>query len=204
MTRSAPALALLLASLSLAACTSSNGGSSTGAAGSGGGSGGGAGGSGGGSACPNPPTLTAADPTCNTVTNGATAVPFTAKAGSPPTPAGGTIVDGVYYAVEAAGYGNVTPSGRKLTIVILDGGTHMLWAGDVLDASAGAVLTSFRANATASASGTTINMTVTCPTGTTSPLPPALDYTATATQLVLSLTTNGATAVTTYARQGCP
>jgi hypothetical protein len=47
-------------------------------------------------------------------------------------------------------------------------------------------------------------MTTTCMSTAQSPLPAALDYTATATSLVLSLTTGGATSVTTYARQGCP
>jgi hypothetical protein len=200
MTRSAPSLLGLAAVLLAAACTSSSGTSATGN----GGSGGGGGGTGGGSACPNAPALTAPSPACNTVTNGATAIPFTTGTGTPPTPAGGTVVDGVYYATQASGYNGATPAGRKLTIVILGGGTQMLWAGQVLDATGTTSALTFTANATASASGTQIAMSTTCMSTTMSPLPAALDYTATANQLVLSLTTNGATSVTTYTRQGCP
>jgi hypothetical protein len=188
--------------LLVAACTSSSGTSSTSGAG---GTGGGAGGAAGGSACPNPPALTAPSPACNTVTNGASAIPFTPGTGTPPVPAGGTVLDGVYYATNTSGYGsNVTQSGRKLTIVILGGGTQMLWAGEVRDATGATPTLSFTANATASISGTQIAMSVTCMSTAQSPLPAALSYTATANQLVLSLTTNGATAVTTYTRQGCP
>jgi len=195
------ALALPLA---LIACNSSSGSSSTGTGGSAGGSTGTGGSGGGAGACPNAPSLTAAAPACNTVTNGAAAVPFTAGTGTPPTAMGGPIDDGVYYATQASGYGSATPAGRRLTIVILGGGTQMLWAGDVLDATGTTTSLSFRANATASVSGTQISMTTTCSSASTSPLPPALDYTAPAGQLILSLTSNGATSVTTYTRQGCP
>jgi len=193
----------LLVAVMAAACTSSSGGSPTGTGGGGAG-GGGAGGGGGSATCASAASFTAAAPDCNTVTNGATAVPFTAATGTPPAPMGGTIADGVYYATRAAGYGSATPAGRKLTIAILDGATRMLWAGDVLDASGTTTSLSFRADATAVVSGTQIAMTTTCSSASTSPLPAALDYTATSSGLVLSLTMNGATSVTTYARQGCP
>jgi hypothetical protein len=161
----------------------------------------------GGASCPARPDLVAAAPACNTVVNAAPSVPFTMGTGSPPAPAGGAILDGLYEATRAEGFGSVTPSGRRLTLVILDGATRMLWAGDVLDAAATTVTTSFRANATMTASGSQIAIAADCSSTTPSPspLPAALGYTASGNTLLLSLIgSDGSGAVTTYARRGCP
>ena len=51
--------------------------------------------------CPGAPNFSSDDATCNTVVNDAPSVLFTAGVGDPPTFTGGTIRDGVYYAVKA-------------------------------------------------------------------------------------------------------
>jgi hypothetical protein len=141
---------------------------------------------------------------CNTVSNDARAVPFTAATGTPPAPGGGTLVEGVYFATRAEGYGSATPAGRRLTLVILGGGTRMLWAGDVLDAAGGTTTLSFRATAAVTVSGSHLNVSTTCSSISPPPLPAVLAFTASGDQLVLSAETGGATSVTTYQRQGCP
>jgi hypothetical protein len=150
-----------------------------------------------------PPSDIVAAPACNTLVNSAAAIPFTAGVGAPPAPAGGAITDGLYHATRVEGFGNATPSGRRLTIGVLDGGTRFLWAGDVLDAAAATTALSFRANTHVTPAGTQLAFTVDCASSTPSPIPPSLDYTATAGELVLSLTTNGATSMTTYTLAGC-
>jgi hypothetical protein len=157
-----------------------------------------------GTACNHPPELTAAAPTCNSVVNSAHAVPFTARTGTPPTPAGGTIRDGVYVSTATEGWGAVSAAGRRITIVVLGGATQMLWKGDVLDATGATVTLSFAANAHIAATGTQIAFTVDCSSSTPSPIPPALTYTATASQLILSLNSGADSSVTTYTRTGCP
>jgi hypothetical protein len=157
-----------------------------------------------GTTCPHPPDLTAAAPACNSVVNSAHAVPFTARTGTPPTPMGGMILDGVYVSTATEGWGAVSPAGRRITIVVLGGATQMLWTGEVLDATGATVTLSFAANAHAAASGKQIAFTVDCSSSSPSPIPPALTYTATATQLILSLTNGADSSVTTYTRTGCP
>lgn len=157
-----------------------------------------------GTTCNHPPALTAAAPACNTVVNSAHAVPFTARTGTPPTPIGGTILDGVYVSTATEGWGAVSPAGRRITIVVLGGATQMLWTGEVLDATGAAVTLSFAANAHAAATGSQIAFTVDCSSSTPSPIPPALMYTATSTQLILSLNNGADSSVTTYTRTGCP
>jgi hypothetical protein len=197
-------LAMLLSALALDAC----GGAGAGGAGAGGMGGAGAGGrGGGGGACPSPPDFTAAAPTCNTAPNGAGAVPFTAVTGTPPAPGGGVIVDGVYRSVRAEGYGSVAAAGRRITIVVVGNGTQMLWTGEVLDATATTTTLSFAANAAvtpAAGTSTRIQLDTTCSSAATSPLPAALDFTATPSQMVLSLSSSAGTSVTTYQRSGCP
>jgi hypothetical protein len=149
------------------------------------------------------PDLAAAAPACNTVTNGATAIAGTAAVGAAPTPAGGAIVDGLYEATKTEVYGGAPSGGRRLTLVVTGGGTRVLWAGEVLDATGTAVTLSFRADTAVAASGTKLTLTTSCVSTTPSPLPPALDYTATPTSLVLSLANGSTTAVTTYTRRGC-
>jgi hypothetical protein len=163
--------------------------------------GGGAGDAGG--ACPPGPDLVTAAPACNTLANSAAAVPFTAGAGAPPHPAGGVIADGIYHATRVEGFGGAPAAGRRITIDVLDGATRVLWAGDVLDAAAATTVLTFRADTHAAPAGTQIAFTVDCSSSTPSPIPPSLDYTASGDQLVLSLTNNGATSVTTYTRAGC-
>lgn len=212
-------LGFAVASLALAsfACSSSGGGGGTGgSSGSGGstGAGGsstGAGGSinldSGTGACAPRPGLIAAAPTCDTVTNSATAIPFTALTGTAPTPAGGTVLDGLYESTKTGAYGATTGSGRRLTFVITtlaDGTKHMLWNGDVLDMSGTTVAASFKADATVTVAGTQItNTTVGCVSITPSPLPAAFDYTVSGNDLTLSLANGSTTAATTYTRRGC-
>jgi hypothetical protein len=157
-----------------------------------------------GGACPPEPDLVTAAPACNTLANSASAVPFTAAAGAPPAPGGGVIADGLYHATRVEGFGGATAAGRRITIDILEGGTRFLWAGEVLDATATTTLLSFRADTHAAPAGSQIAFTVDCSSSTPSPIPPSLAYTASGDDLVLSLTNNGATSVTTYTRAGCP
>jgi hypothetical protein len=157
-----------------------------------------------GTTCDHPPALTAAARACNSVVNSAHAVPFTARSGTPSTPMGGVILDGLYVSTATEGWGAVSPAGRRITIVVLGGGTQMLWTGDVLDATGATVTLSFAANAHAAASGNQIAFTVDCSSSSPSPIPPALTYTASATQLILSLLNGADTSVTTYTRTGCP
>lgn len=164
----------------------------------------GGGSDGGGTTCSNQPDLTAPTPMCNRAVNSAHAVPFTARTGSPPAPTGGVIADGVYVSAAAEGYGAIMPAGRRITLVVLGGATKMLWTGEVLDATGATVSVSFTANTEISASGNQINFTVGCTSRSPPPVPATLMYTATATKLVLSLTTGADTAVTTYMRTGCP
>src|SRR6185436_10714737 len=96
--------------------------------------------------CPAPSNLAAAAPACNTVTNAATAIPFTPGVGSAPAPMGGTLVDGLYEATRTELYGGTTGSGRRITLDVTGGGTHILWVGEVLDATGTTVTTSFRAD----------------------------------------------------------
>ncbi len=196
--RPAPVLALALVTLLSAACGSSN---SNG--GVGGSSGGGSGGSGGSSACPARPDLIAAAPACDTVVNSATAIPFTALTGTAPVPAGGAILDGLYESTKTGAYGATTGTGRRITFVIVEGATRMLWAGEVLDGTGTSVQASFRANAAISVSGTHINVTADCVSISPSPLPPTFDFTVSGSDLVLSLASGSTTAATTYTRRGC-
>src|SRR5882724_9409086 len=116
--------------------------------------------------------LTAAAPACNSLVNAAHAVPFTARAGSPPAPMGGPIVDGVYVSTATEGWGAVAPAGRRVTIVVAGGGTQMLWKGDVLDANGVAVTLSFAATTRTVAVGDEVTFTVDCSSTSPSPIPP--------------------------------
>jgi hypothetical protein len=154
-------------------------------------------------ACVARPELAAAAPACNTVTNGATAIAGVASSGAAPTPSGGAIADGLYEATKTEVYGGAPSGGRRLSFVVMGGGTRVLWAGEVLDATGTAVTLSFRADTTVAATGSKLAFTTSCVSSTPSPIPAALDYTATPTSLVLSLANGATTAVTTYTRRGC-
>ena len=156
----------------------------------------------GGGACPARPDLPAATPTCTTLANTATAVQFTALAGTAPTPAGGAIQDGYYVATRTGSYGANSGTGRRLTFVITENATRMFWSGDVLDANGG-VATSFRADTAISVSGTRITFSPTCVSTAQSPLPPALDFTVSGQDLFLSLVNGSTVAETRYTRMGC-
>jgi hypothetical protein len=169
-------------------------------------------------ACPGSSGLITNDGTCNNVPFPTTRVPFTVRNDTAPTFAGGTLVDGLYTAIKAEGWGVSTGAGRQMGIVLLNGGTTMLWFGQTLnrdgsgDVDAGTTgLYWLRADYDlAFESPNILALTPTCEAGTTYG-PPKLLYTATATdppQLLLanaSPTSGSPTgAVTTYERQGCP
>jgi len=140
--------------------------------------------------------------TCNTVVNDATAVAFTPGVGDAPTFTGGTIADGVYHAAKAEAWGASTGTGRRLTIVVLEGGTKFYYSGDVLTAQGGVGAT-FVATTSASTSGNQLNQTTICMNGSAQ-IPDVESYTATSTELILSITQGSVISVTTYARAGCP
>ena len=201
-------VATLATALVAIGCGSSGGGGTGGTGGGSSGAGGatGAGGSG-TSSCPGRMDLIAAAPTCVNVANSATAIGFTALTGTAPAPAGGAVLDGLYESTKTGIYGATTGSGRRITFVMttLDNGSrHMLWNGEVLDATGASVTTSFKADATVTIAGTQItNANVNCGSPSPPPLPAAFDYTVSGSDLILSLTSNGATAATTYTRRGC-
>ncbi len=158
----------------------------------------------GGGTCPARPDLPSAAPACTTLANNAQAIPFTALSGAAPTPAGGAIQDGVYVSTRTGTYGG-TGFGRRITFAITEGATRMFWAGEVLDATGATVMTSFRADTAIAVTGTRINFTPTCVSTQPSPLPPALDFTVSGQDLVLSAVPAGSTPVaeTRYTRVGC-
>jgi hypothetical protein len=151
--------------------------------------------------CPGAPDFSSAS-TCNSVVNDATAVGFTVGAGDPPTFTGGTISDGVYHASKAEAWGTSTGTGRRMTIVVLEGGTKFYYSGDVLDAQGG-VATTLVAITTAWTSGNQLNQTTACLTGSAQ-IPAVENYTATSTELILSTSQGSVVSATTYARAGCP
>ena len=138
---------------------------------------------------------------CNTVINDATPVLFTPGAGDAPTFTGGTIVDGVYHATKAEAWGASTGTGRRFTLVVLEGGTKFYYAGDILD-DQGGVATTMVAITTASTSGNQLNQTTVCLSG--SAQIPVESYTATSTELILAASQGSILSVTTYTRAGCP
>lgn len=149
--------------------------------------------------CPARPDLPAGTPTCTTLFNSATAIPFTAGTGSAPAPAGGTIRDGLYESTRTEAFGGATGNGRRITFMITENATRMFWAGEVLDPAGATVITEFRADTAISVSGTRVNFTLNCMSSATSPIPAALDFTVSGQDLVLI---NGS-ARTTYTRRGC-
>jgi hypothetical protein len=155
-------------------------------------------------ACAASTHFTAAAPACNTLMNSATAVPGTMPGGAPPAATGGTIRDGLYVAIRTDAYGSQTPSGRRLSLAILDNGAQMMFAGDVLDASGTQTTLTFRANATIVVSGNQITPTATCSSTSPAPLPGTFTFTAVGDQLALGNVTGGNGAITTYMRTGCP
>jgi hypothetical protein len=150
-----------------------------------------------------PSNFAAAAPVCNTLTNSATAIPFTAGVGTAPASTGGTLLDGLYEVTRSEIYGGVTGFGRRITLDVTGGGTRILWVAEVLDATGTTVMTSFRADTAVEVQGTKLAFTINCVSANPSPIPAALDFTATPQTLALSLTNSVGTAVTTYARRGC-
>jgi hypothetical protein len=167
-------------------------------------------------ACADIPSLITTDGLCNSVPFPTKRVPFTAATGSAPTFTGGTLVDGLYTAIRAEGWGASTGYGRQMGIVLGNGGKTMLWFGQTLDADGSGDVDAgtsglywLRANFDLSIeSQNTLKLSETCAAGTTSG-PGELLYSATATdppQLILAnpQAANPTSAVTTYERQGCP
>ena len=138
---------------------------------------------------------------CNTVLNDATAVLFTPGVGDAPTFTGGTIVDGLYHATKAEAWGASTGTGRRFTLVVLEGGTKFYYAGDILNAQGG-VATSMVATATVSTSGNQLNHAIVCTVGSVQI--PVESYTATSTELILAVVQDPVVTATTYTRVGCP
>ena len=192
-------LAIVTTALVALGCGSSSGG------GSGGSSGGVAGGSinldsGTGACAPQPGLIDTT--TCDNVVNSATAIPFTPLTGTQPAPTGGTVLDGLYESTKTGVYGATTGNGRRITFVIttLADGRHMLWNGEVRDATGTNVTASLRADVTVTIAGTQItNTKINC--GATALLPAAFDYTVSGSDLILSLSSS--MAATTYTRRGC-
>lgn len=166
--------------------------------------------------CPNVADLVTGDGLCNAVPFPTTRVPFSAMSGPAPTFTGGTLIDGLYTAIEAEGWDTDSGSGRQMGLVIGDGGTTLLWFGQTLrddgsgDVDAGTSgLYWLRANYELSAaSSNTLALRETCLAGTTAG-PPELLYTVTNTdppQLLLANATapNPTVAITTYEWRGCP
>jgi hypothetical protein len=116
---------------------------------------------------------------------------------------GGALVDGLYEATRTEIYGATTGSGRRITLDVIGGGTRILWVGEVLDATGTTVTTSFRADTAVAVQGTKLAFTANCVSTDPSPIPAALDFTATPQTLAMSLVTSAGTAVTTYTRRGC-
>lgn len=156
------------------------------------------------SACPNSPTLLQVAPACNTVANSAPPVPFKSGTGPLPSPFGGQILDGLYMTTSTAGWGAVTPAGRRATLAILNKGTRFLWHGEVLDAEGENVALSYRVVASTRISGTQIEFSIDCSSVTPSPVPPTMNFTGGGAELQLMHVTGGDVAVTSYTRTGCP
>ena len=145
-----------------------------------------------------------APPACNAIVNRARPVPFTAVPGALPALTGGAVEDGVYEAVRAEGYGGATPSGRRMTLVVRNGGAELAWAGDLLDPTGSTATASVRANATAVVSGNRLRLTTTCSSIAPSPLPDTMAFSASPGKLRLAFVDGGAASVTTYARRADP
>jgi hypothetical protein len=153
--------------------------------------------------CPTPSDLAASAPACDTLTNSATAIPFTPGIGTAPTPTGGALLDGLYEAARTEIYGGTTAFGRRITLDVTGGGTRIWWVGEVLDPTGKTVMTSFRADTAVAVQGTKLAFTTNCVSTDPSPIPAALEYTTTSQTLAMSLTSSSGTAVTTYTRRGC-
>jgi hypothetical protein len=168
--------------------------------------------------CEAVPSLITSDGSCNAVPYPTKRVPFTARTDTPPTFTGGPLLDGLYAAIKAEGWGTTTGSGRQMGIVLMNGGKTMLWFGQTLnaDGSGDAEQTTttnglawLRANFDLSnAADNRLKLDKTCGAGTTSG-PPELLYTATTThppQLILAnpSAADPTSAVTTYEWQSCP
>jgi len=151
--------------------------------------------------CPGAPDFSSNDK-CNAVSNDATSVAFSAGSGNPPTFTGGGIRDGVYHATKAEAWGTTSGTGRRFTLVVLEGGTKFYYAGDILDAQ-GAVATTMVAVTTASTSGNQLTQSTVCMVGSAQ-IPTIESYTATSDALILSATQGTVVSATTYTRVGCP
>jgi len=168
--------------------------------------------------CAPEPSFILTDGTCNAVPYPGKRVPFTARTGTPPTFTGGTLIDGLYTAIKAEGWGTTTGSGRQMGILLMNGGQTMLWFGQTLnaDGSGDAEPTTvsnglawLRVNLELSrAADNRLQLHKTCKAGTAD-APPELLYTATDSDPPLLILANPSapdptSAVTTYEREGCP
>ena len=151
---------------------------------------------------------------CNNLPFPTTRVPFSVGSGSAPSFTGGALVDGLYTAIKAQGWGVTSGSGRQMGLVIGNGGKTLLWFGQTLNADGSGDVDAgtddlywLRGNFDlTTVSSNTLGLTKTCLVGTAGG-PAQLLYTVTSTdppQLLLANASSPSAAVTTYERRGCP
>jgi hypothetical protein len=155
------------------------------------------------SICAHEPVQTQVAPACNRVANSAPIAAFQAGNSDPPVPYGGALLDGLYQSNNTQGWGAVPAQGRRTTLAVLGGGTQFLWNSDILDGDRN-VIQSFRASSTAVVSGTEVLLNTDCSSVDPSPIPPAVNFTASGSELLLLVIDGGDVMLTSYIRTGCP
>lgn len=140
---------------------------------------------------------------CHTVTQQAEPLTYVSRTAAAPTPAGGTVTEGVYVLTEFAVHTDAFPDGTALleigrtTARITGQEIHVL-----LTRPNGETL---RNTETFAFSGTTVTSTQTCvdpaPDGGASPAPRTAGYTATPTSFTLVLPTPNGPIVNTYTKR---
>jgi len=158
-----------------------------------------------GGMCPAAAELIRPAPVCNTLAKESAVANYTARSGQAPAQTGGRLADGFYYAMQLDGYGDgvIVPEPQfRETLAILDSGTQMLVGRFPAD-DASPIGPDWE-NFAITVSGTRIETTSTCASRAVSGAVPTVEYSVTATGLVVAESVSGSTAVTTYGRRGCP